>query len=64
LGSHWDKAIARLTDDELEAVEEVVGRFDGLRNISYRELSPTASSKHSIDSIRRSSSLWKNRRYQ
>jgi hypothetical protein len=38
LGSHWDKAIARLTDDELEAVEEVVGRFDGLRNISYREL--------------------------
>jgi hypothetical protein len=38
LGSHWDKAIARLTDDELEAVEEVVRRFDGLRNISYREL--------------------------
>jgi hypothetical protein len=38
LGSHWDKAIARLTDDELEAVEEVVRRFDGLRNISYRKL--------------------------
>jgi uncharacterized DUF497 family protein len=38
LGSHWDKAIARLTDDELEAVEEVVRRFDGLRNISYRKI--------------------------
>lgn len=33
-----DRALKRLTDDELEAVEEVAQRFGGLRGVRMKEL--------------------------